>query len=79
MTLIIPTDTSAFSNLSTVSSDLFSSILPYLYVVVGIIVAFYIIEKIIDMLRPKGLKEHNDYGGKVSYDDHANVKFIEFD
>lgn len=46
MSIIIPTSTSTLSNLSLVSQDMFASILPYLYVIVGIVLAFYIIETI---------------------------------
>ena len=44
--MLIATSTNTFSELSTVSSSMFSSILPYLYVIIGIILAFYIIETI---------------------------------
>ena len=46
MSLIIPTSTSTLSEIGTVSQDMFSTILPYLYVIIGIILAFYIIETI---------------------------------
>lgn len=46
MTYIIPTATSTFSDISFVTSDMFSSILPYLYVVIGIVLAFFVVETI---------------------------------
>jgi hypothetical protein len=46
MSLIIPTSTSTFPEIATVSQDMFSSILPYLYTIIGIVLAFYIIETI---------------------------------
>jgi hypothetical protein len=44
--MIIPTSTSTYSELSLVSGDMLSSILPYLYVIIGIVLAFYIIETV---------------------------------
>ena len=44
--MLIATSTQVFSELSTVSSSIFSDILPYLYVIIGIVLAFYIIETI---------------------------------
>ena len=46
MSIIIPTQSNAFSEIGTVSSNAFSGILPYLYVVIGIFLAFYIIQSI---------------------------------
>jgi hypothetical protein len=46
MSIIIPTQSDAFSEIGSVSSDAFSGVLPYLYVVIGIALAFYIIQTI---------------------------------
>lgn len=46
MTYLIPTSTTTLQDLGTVSSDTFSSILPYLYLIAGILLAFYILENI---------------------------------
>jgi len=46
MSIIIPTQTDAFSEIGSVSGDAFSGVLPYLYLICGIVLAFYIIETI---------------------------------
>lgn len=61
-----------------------SNLWPIVMIILGIIITFYVLDQIIKMfkkaMKEKGIKpHHNDYGGKVTYDDHANVKFIEFD
>jgi hypothetical protein len=40
-------DRHAFENLSTVTSDTFSSVLPYLYLIMGLVLAFFMAEQII--------------------------------
>ena len=44
--MLINTGTTTYSELSTVANSLLSDILPYLYVIIGIVLAFYIIETI---------------------------------
>ena len=44
--MLIDTGTTTYSELSTVANSLLSDILPYLYVIIGIVLAFYIIETI---------------------------------
>lgn len=44
--MLIDTGTTTYSELSTVANSLLSDILPYLYVIMGIVLAFYIIETI---------------------------------
>lgn len=46
MSVIIPTQTNAFTEIGEVSSSAFSGILPYIYLICGIVLAFYIIETI---------------------------------
>ena len=61
-----------------------SNLWPLMLIVIGIILTFYVLDKLVDMFKnaqkeKKKLKIHNDYGGKVTRDDHGNVRFIEFD
>lgn len=44
--MLIDTGTTTYSELSTVANSVLSDILPYLYVIIGIVLAFYIIETI---------------------------------
>ena len=44
--MLIDTGTTTYSELSTVANSLLSDILPYLYIIIGIVLAFYIIETI---------------------------------
>lgn len=44
--MLIYTGTTTYSELSTVANSVLSDILPYLYVIIGIVLAFYIIETI---------------------------------
>jgi len=46
MSIIIPTQTDAFSAIGEVSSSAFSGVLPYIYLICGVALAFYIIETI---------------------------------
>lgn len=46
MSVIIPTQTNALTEIGEVSSSAFSGILPYIYLICGIVLAFYIIETI---------------------------------
>lgn len=65
------------ASVSTSTASVWSLII----LIISIPLAFYIIQNIRDLFpKEKGrLKEHNDYGGKVLYDDHGNVKSIIFD
>ena len=44
--MLFEAPTSTYSELGTVSGNVFSSLLPYLYVICGIVMTFYIIETI---------------------------------
>jgi hypothetical protein len=44
--MLIETGTSTYQELGTVAGSVLSDILPYLYVIIGIVLAFYIIETI---------------------------------
>lgn len=46
-------DTNAFDNLSTVTSDTFSSVVNWLYIILGVVIAFFVIEKIISIIPNK--------------------------
>lgn len=48
--MLFGTSTDVVNGLSTVSSSLFNDVLPYLTLVIGIILAFYVIERLIDVL-----------------------------
>ena len=47
MTHIIPTSTTTLQDIGIVSSDAFSAILPFIYLIAGVVLAFYIVESII--------------------------------
>ena len=69
--MLIDTSQNVYENLSTVVSDLMTSIYPYLTMIIGIIIALYLLSILIRIIRPD-----ND---KYTYDEHGNIKYIEFD
>lgn len=49
--MLISSSTNAYQQIGLVSTNIFTSILPFLYLVLGIILAFFIVELIIDTIR----------------------------
>lgn len=70
--MIIPTQTTAYENISQVVSSLMTSIYPYLIMVIGIIIGLYLVTVLVRIVRPESKDQY-------TYDDHGNVKFVEFD
>lgn len=67
--MLFGTTTDFYSSLGAVSGSFFNDIWPYLIVVMGIPLAFFIIEMLIDLLpRNKEDKRVEDYAAKVEKD-----------
>lgn len=58
--MLISTSTNTLQQIGLVSSDTFSSVLPFLYVIIGILLAFFIVSMIIDALQWNKLEEKVD-------------------
>lgn len=70
--MIIATSTTVYSDLTTVTSSLISSVIPFVILMIGLSLTFYLMEVLISVMKPKE-KEN-----KTVYDEHGNVKYIEF-
>jgi hypothetical protein len=72
------------NGVSTVLVPAVSNLWPIMLIVLGILITFYVLEKIIEMFK-KNTKEHKKHidevygkGDKTTYDSHGNIKSIEF-
>jgi hypothetical protein len=55
--MLFSTSSNTLAEIGSVSSDTFSSILPFLYLIIGVLLAFFIVAMIIDTLQWNKLEE----------------------
>lgn len=74
--MLFSTTTDAYSGLSSVASTTFNDFWPYLVLVIGIPLAFFIIEILIDLIRPTE-KTGFFVGGQRMYDQDLGQNLYE--
>ena len=70
-TKIIPTPTNVFGSFGEVTTDVIDTVYPFMLIVIGIVVTFFVATRLVKNVIPTQ--------DKYTYDEHANIKTVVFD